>query len=169
PFFCGLSCGGLLYWTDVGARRFARKSVEDTIMKRWIVGILMISWVLSGPTVRAQDKDKSKDKDTEISRFIRENYAKESHKIKMRDGVHLYTIVYSPKDKSRAYPILFNRTPYSIAPYEEDKYRNTIGPNVHYPREGYIFAYQDVRGRYMSEGEFENVRPHRTVRNSAKD
>jgi putative CocE/NonD family hydrolase len=77
----------------------------------------------------------------------------------MRDGVHLYTIVYSPKDTGVRCPMLMTRTPYGIHPYDDDKYRNSLGPNPHFLEEGYIFVYQDVRGRYMSEGVFENVRP----------
>ncbi len=91
--------------------------------------------------------------------YIKENYTRASHKINMRDGKHLYTIVYSPKDQTQKYPILLTRTPYGIHPYEEGKYRNSLGPNRHFIKEGYIFAYQDVRGRYMSEGEFINMRP----------
>src|SRR5262249_12438265 len=58
------------------------------------------------------------------------------------------------------YPVLLNRTPYSVAPYGPDNFRTSIGPNEHFPREQYIFVYQDVRGRYMSEGQFEDVRPY---------
>lgn len=91
--------------------------------------------------------------------YIKDNYTRTDHKIPMRDGVHLYTIVYAPKDATQKYPILMMRTPYSIAPYEEGKYRNSLGPNKHFVKEGYIFVYQDVRGRYMSEGVYANMRP----------
>jgi predicted acyl esterase len=91
--------------------------------------------------------------------YIKEHYTRATHKIKMRDGTHLHTIVYSPKDQTQKYPILLLRTPYGIHPYEEDKHRATLGPNPHFIKEGYIFAYQDVRGRYMSEGTFVNMRP----------
>jgi putative CocE/NonD family hydrolase len=73
--------------------------------------------------------------------------------------VKLFTAVYEPKDKSQKYPILLNRTPYTVAPYGADKFRASLGPSELYAREGYIFAYQDVRGKTMSEGEFEDVRP----------
>ncbi len=78
----------------------------------------------------------------------------------MRDGKTLHTIVYLPKDRSKVYPILMNRTCYSIAPYEADKFPNNLGPNQYLMREGYIFVYQDVRGRYMSEGDFTNMSPN---------
>jgi putative CocE/NonD family hydrolase len=91
--------------------------------------------------------------------YIKDNYTRRTHKIAMRDGVHLTTIVYSPKDESQKYPIIMTRTPYGIHPYEEDKHRFTLGPNPHFVKEGYIFVYQDVRGRYMSEGAYANMRP----------
>lgn len=97
----------------------------------------------------------------EKENFIKENYDKKEYRIKMRDGVHLYTVVYSPKDKSKKYPIILTRTPYSVSPYGEDKYARFLGPAEHFVKEGYIFVLQDVRGRFMSEGEFDNMRPHK--------
>ena len=78
----------------------------------------------------------------------------------MRDGVKLFTAVYVPKDRSTTYPIMLLRTPYSVAPYGVDNYRPTIGPSEHFMKDGFIVVYQDVRGRYMSEGEWTEVRPH---------
>lgn len=106
---------------------------------------------------------------SDLAKFIEQNYTKSSHDIAVRDGVKLRTIVYSPRDASRRYPILLNRTPYSIGPYEADKFRASLGPSSLFVHEGYIFAYQDVRGRYMSEGEFENVRPQLASRKSPSD
>jgi uncharacterized protein len=100
---------------------------------------------------------------------VRDNYTRSAHKIPMRDGVHLYTIVYSPKDQEQKYPILMTRTPYGIPPYEEDKYRFSLGPNKHFVKEGYIFVYQDVRGRYMSEGIYDNMRPQLQGKPGLKD
>lgn len=91
---------------------------------------------------------------------VRARYTKSIHRIPMRDGVRLFTIVYSPRDASRMYPILINRTPYSIAPYGQDEFPEFLGPSSLFTAEDYIFVYQDVRGRYMSEGQFEDVRPH---------
>jgi len=95
------------------------------------------------------------------SAFVRQNYTKREVRIPMRDGAHLFTIVYAPKDASAAnrYPILLQRTPFSVAPYGPSAYARTLGPNRFLMHEKYIFVYQDVRGRYMSEGTFENVRP----------
>ena len=79
----------------------------------------------------------------------------------MRDGVKLFTAVYVPKDAgaSRRYPILLNRTPYSVAPYGSDAFPDSVGPSEAAAKEGFIFVSQDVRGRFMSEGEFVDVRP----------
>jgi putative CocE/NonD family hydrolase len=91
--------------------------------------------------------------------FIRAHYTKYEYLIPMRDGKKLFTSVYVPKDASQKYPIMLDRTPYSVAPYGVDTYRPTLGPSEKFAREGFIFVYQDVRGCYMSEGEFVNMRP----------
>ena len=79
----------------------------------------------------------------------------------MRDGVKLFTAMYIPKDSSEKHPILFNRTPYSCNPYGEDKFNPRIYESywINYLRNGYIIAIEDVRGKYMSEGDFIDVRP----------
>ncbi len=92
-------------------------------------------------------------------KFSISDYEKKEYSIPMRDGTKLFTAVYSPKDKSRKYPILLNRTPYSISPYGEDQIKNRLGPSHYLMEDGYIFVYQDVRGRYMSEGTYDNMRP----------
>jgi putative CocE/NonD family hydrolase len=92
--------------------------------------------------------------------FIRSHYTKSIYRIPMRDGVRLFTVVYSPRDTSQAYPILMVRTPYSVGPYGKNEFPGRLGPSSLFPEEGYIFVYQDVRGCFMSEGTFENVRPH---------
>ena len=93
------------------------------------------------------------------SAFVRQNYQKAIYDIPMRDGVKLHTIVYSPKARGK-YPILMKRTCYSIRPYGDDEYPSSLGPSGYLMRDKYIFVYQDVRGRYMSEGTFDNMRPH---------
>src|SRR4029434_3050494 len=100
---------------------------------------------------------------------VKDHYMKSEHRITMRDGVKLYTIVYSPKDASQKYPILMTRTPYSAGPYGADAHHRSLGPSAAFMREGYIFVYQDVRGTFMSEGEFEDVRPHNPNKKSPKD
>jgi putative CocE/NonD family hydrolase len=91
--------------------------------------------------------------------YVKANYTKYEHRIPMRDGKRLFTAVYIPKDESKAYPIMLMRTPYNVGLYGVDQYKTDLGPSSHFGKEGYIFAYQDVRGRWMSEGEFVNMRP----------
>ncbi|HXG92526.1 MAG TPA: CocE/NonD family hydrolase [Blastocatellia bacterium] len=100
---------------------------------------------------------------------VKEHYTKHEYRIPMRDGVKLFTSVYIPKDTSKKYPILLNRTPYSVAPYGEDKYKDSIGPSPLFAKEGYIIVYQDVRGRFMSEGEYMDVRPHKAKKAGPTD
>ncbi|MCO6496645.1 MAG: CocE/NonD family hydrolase [Chitinophagaceae bacterium] len=87
----------------------------------------------------------------------------------MRDGVKLYTIIYVPKDQSEKYPFLIQRTPYSVAPYGRDNYARRLGPNEALMHEKYIFVYQDVRGRYMSEGHNQEATPFIPDKKSNKD
>ena len=95
-----------------------------------------------------------------LREYITANYTKREVMIPMRDGVKLFTSIYEPKDKSEKYPILLNRTPYTVAPYGADKIQERARTEPSCSRkEGYIFVYQDVRGRWMCEGEFEDVRP----------
>src|SRR4051812_17010928 len=91
--------------------------------------------------------------------LVRATYTKYEYMVPMRDGARLFTAVYVPKDASRQYPFLITRTPYNIAPYGVDRYKDALGPSEHFQKEGFIFVYQDARGRYMSEGEFQQVRP----------
>ncbi|WP_435017650.1 CocE/NonD family hydrolase [Tundrisphaera sp. TA3] len=95
--------------------------------------------------------------------YVKAHYTKFEYRIPMRDGVRLFTAVYVPKDGAGPYPILLNRTPYSVRPYGVDQSKSDLGPSPAFGRSGYIFAYQDVRGRWMSEGEHVNVRPMRGV------
>jgi hypothetical protein len=100
---------------------------------------------------------------------VRARYTKYEFMIPMRDGVRLFTAVYTPKDASQKHPFLLTRTPYSVAPYGVDHYRASLGPSEHFEKEGFIFVYQDARGRYMSEGEFQQVRPHVPIKRGPKD
>lgn len=100
---------------------------------------------------------------------VKANYVKSEHQIPMRDGKKLYTVVYAPKDETQKYPVLMTRTPYSAGPYGADAYRPSLGPSVLFAPEGYIFVYQDVRGTFLSEGEFEDVRPFNPDKKSPKD
>ena len=103
------------------------------------------------------------------SSFVKENYTKMDTTITMRDGVKLYTVIYSPKDESQLYPFLMERTPYSSGPYGNDRYAREVGPNGGLMKEKYIFVYQDVRGRYMSEGTNQEVTPYIANKKTQKD
>lgn len=99
----------------------------------------------------------------------RNDYDKAEYMVPMRDGVKLYTQVYTPKDRTKKYPILLFRTPYSVRYYGPEHFRPVLGPNEAYAREGFIFAYQDVRGKFKSEGEFIVMKPHKTVKKGSAD
>lgn len=121
----------------------------------------------SGNAVTEEKTDQQKQR----AEYIRKNYAKFEYRIPMRDGKLLFTSVYVPNDASasKRYPILLVRTPYSVAPYGSDQYKGMLGPTAEYEKEGFIFAFQDVRGTYMSEGEFVNMRPHIDHKKSKTD
>ena len=100
---------------------------------------------------------------------IKAHYTKYEYRVPMRDGVRLFTSVYVPKDTSHSYPFLIDRTPYSVSPYGVDLYRTQLGPSPEFDRAGYIFVFQDVRGRYMSEGKWTEMRPHIDDKKSKQD
>jgi putative CocE/NonD family hydrolase len=101
--------------------------------------------------------------------YVKSHYTKYEYRIPMRDGKKLFTSVYVPKDASQPWPILMDRTPYSVGPYGEDQYKKQIGPSDEFEKAGYIFVYQDVRGRYQSEGTFLEMRPHIDDKKSPQD
>jgi putative CocE/NonD family hydrolase len=109
---------------------------------------------LAAPATRAAD-----DTDARAD-HIRANYTKFEHRIPMRDGARLFTAVYVPNDRTKTYPILLVRSPYGSGPYGADRYRQRLGPTAEFERKGCVFVFQDVRGRYLSEGTFVNMRPH---------
>ena len=119
-------------------------------MKKYFLLLCIFSFLFSA--VIAQNTD---------SAWVRDNYYKIERMLPMRDGINLFTAFYIPKDSSTKHPILFNRTPYTCSPYGEDKFNPRIYESywINYLKEGYIIAIQDVRGKFMSEGEFVDVRP----------
>jgi len=129
------------------------------------IAFLAIALFLAASTARAQAAPKPDAPEFDV----KEHYTKYEVRIPMRDGVRLFTAVYVPKDSSRPYPFLINRTPYSISPYGVDQYRTQLGPSPDFDKAGYIFVMQDVRGRFMSEGKFIEMRPHIDVKKSATD
>lgn len=115
--------------------------------------------------------------DAALARVIREYYTKFEYRVPMRDGSKLFTSVYVPKQSSRTYPIMLQRTPYGVAPYGIDNYPTArdarplrkFAPSSGFVREGFIFVHQDVRGALMSEGAFVDVRPHRTSKDGVDE
>lgn len=101
--------------------------------------------------------------------YVKQNYTKYEYQVPMRDGIKLFTAVYVPKDRSKKYPIMMDRTPYSVGPYGADKYPYSLGPSTLFLHDGYIFVYQDVRGRWMSEGIFREMTPELEVHKTNKD
>jgi uncharacterized protein len=117
-------------------------------------------------TVSATAQEKAPPPDDD---YVKAHYTKYEYRIPVRDGVRLFTAVYVPKDSSQAYPFMMDRTPYSVGPYGVDQYPKHLGPSDEFEKAGYIFVYQDVRGRYMSEGTFVEMRPHIDHKTSPKD
>ncbi len=132
--------------------------VRKTMHTTWkLILLLLLLFVLPPSVLLAQQQ--STPRRQELADHIKDHYTKREVQIPMRDGVKLFAAIYEPKDKSQRYPILLNRTPYTVAPYGGDKFKTSLGPSDLYAREGYIFVYEDVRGRWMSEGEYMDVRP----------
>ncbi len=104
------------------------------------------------------------------SAWILNNYQKKEVYIPMRDGTKLFTVILSPKNQSEKHPILLIRTPYSCAPYGENKFPSIwYSPRKYFLKENYIYVQQDVRGRWMSEGVFMDVRPYNPNKKSNTD
>lgn len=119
----------------------------SNIFASMFAGLVSILLVVTGGEIGAQEFD------------VKANYSKSQHMVRMRDGVRLFTIIYTPSDLGKKYPIMLFRTPYSIAPYGPDNYRRSLGPSPLFAKDRYIFVYQDVRGKFKSEGNFEVMKP----------
>jgi uncharacterized protein len=124
-------------------------------------------FVVAGYGVRAQAPGPSQEE------FIKTHYAKYEYRIPMRDGVKLFVSVYTPQagafKDAGPYPFLMTRTPYSCGPYGEDKMPARLGPSQELLESGYIFVCGDARGRYESEGVFQEMNPHIDDKKSNKD
>jgi uncharacterized protein len=147
-------------------------------MNRLLACLLILSSFAAGQTggTRAtspaqQQTSPAGDGSTGIA-AVRESFTKFEYRIPARDGIRLFTSVYVPKDvfsDGASYPIMLQRTPYSVGPYGIDQYRSSLGPSEFFQRDKFIFVYQDVRGRYMSEGDYTFNRPHKPVKNGPAD
>lgn len=93
-------------------------------------------------------------------KWLSENYTKREVMIEMRDGKSLYTSIYEPVTDSDR-PLLMIRTPYSCAPYGEGWNSDLATDLAEFVRNKYIIVFQNVRGRFLSEGTFENIRPYK--------
>jgi putative CocE/NonD family hydrolase len=133
-------------------------------MRHRCASILILTLAVLTPQLPAQTKP-----DAAPEFDVKQHYTKYEYNIQMRDGVHLFTSVYVPKDISHTYPFLINRTPYSVAPYGADRYRKQLGPSSAFDTAGYIFVFQDVRGRFLSEGTFVEMTPHIDNKKSKQD
>lgn len=117
------------------------------MIRRFVLAVLLFCCVLC---LAAQSVDEA---------WVKSHYEKQEYYIPMRDGVHLFTAVYKPRESKGGNPFLVMRTPYSCSPYGVENYNSGLW-NSHwseYLREGYILVFQDVRGKYMSEGDFMDV------------
>jgi putative CocE/NonD family hydrolase len=131
--------------------------------------LLAIALLLALPVLFAQESAPKKTTEAERNEYYLANYTKSEHMIPMRDGVRLFISIDAPKDTSQKYPVLLIRTPYTVAPYGDDNYRKLPANMEKFAKEGFIFAYQDVRGTTKSEGEYVNVRPYVPVKHGSKD
>jgi putative CocE/NonD family hydrolase len=105
------------------------------------------------------------------STYAKDNYTKKDVYITMRDGIKLFTSIYTPKDASaqKKYPIIMQRTCYSVAPYGANQFPAKLGPSEVMMKAGYIVVYQDVRGRWKSKGTWTNMTPVIDNKKSKKD
>ncbi len=128
-----------------------------------VVGALVLgaagAWTIQGADQKPADT---------TAAWLEEHYTKFEYRIPMRDGVRLFTRVYTPKDDSQPWPILLTRTPYALKPYGADNYNDPSGSFGTLARDTFILVTQDVRGRYGSEGEYIHVRPFHPAK-AAKD
>jgi uncharacterized protein len=147
---------GLLYTRIIPTARGI--TMKKTLLTLCFAFLLLVLFIKIAPFSSAQTEP-----------GVKALYTKTEQMIQMRDGVKLFTSIYSPKDQSRRYPIMLYRTPYSVAPYGKDDYKTMVGPSTLFQNEQYIFVYQDVRGKFMSEGEYVNVRPHKAKKTGAAD
>ena len=147
--------------------RLTLEGISRMMMQRAVILFFLTVWgVLIGG---AQNGVSAQTMPTPAPSRVRERYTKYEYRVPMRDGARLFTIVYVPKDVSQKYPFLLTRSPYSSAPYGVDNYPETLGPSAAFENDGFIFVYQDARGRNLSEGVFAQVRPHVPVKRGNQD
>ena len=141
-------------------------------------GLLLLLVLRPGHAAAAEPDEKAADTKTEYR--VKAHYTKYEYRIPMRDGTRLFTVVYVPKDTSRRYPFLMQRTPYGIGVTEDDDEMHYgvdhygspdrhLGPSEAFDKAGYIYVFQDVRGRFMSEGTWLEMTPHHENKKTAAE
>ena len=121
--------------------------------RRWSVAVVLGTAIVVGAAWLVYVR-------SDASRLTKASYTKFEYRIPMRDGVTLFTQVYLPRDPTKGYPFLVQRTPFGVSPYGSGKYRSHLGPSPEFDHSGYIYVFQDVRGRFQSGGSFVDMRPH---------
>src|SRR5207302_5265930 len=154
--FAGAGCYTKVIPPQPSTMRFPMNVIAS---RAWLAILTALAISFAAQSAAAQDQP---DRAAAAQRLeqTKAQYTKYEYRIPMRDGKKLFTAVYVPKDIDQRYPIMMTRTPYSVGPYGTDQYKADLGPSPHFSKSGYIFVYQDVRGRWLSEGEFVNMRPH---------
>ncbi len=152
--------------TEVSCRRGPRAWGASPRLRGIVTGVGLGAVLVASGLVRlgaqpAQAPD--------VADYVRQHYTKHEYRIPARDGARLFTAVYVPKSCDAPHPILMTRTPYSVRPYGVDQYPDRLGPSDKAMKAPFIFVYQDVRGRYMSEGTWEEVRPHNPAKRAKAD
>ena len=136
--------------------------MKKITLRFFLLFFLSLSFFSCNKTINSLFKE---DPDT----YVKDHYNKKEVTITMRDSIKLHTTIYSPKNKNITYPIILQRTPYSCRPYGEKEYKKNISPNIHLMKQGNIIVYQDVRGRWMSEGTYDNMRAYIPNKKTNKD
>ena len=135
-----------------------------------VAAVMVLVLPVAGNWLRAQETNEAAE-DAKSESAIRAHYTKYEFRIPMRDGVKLFTAIYMPKDAApnKTYPFLMERTPYGVEPYGADHYPKQLGPAPSFATDGFIFVYQDVRGRYQSDGTWIEMTPHKDVKKGSGD
>jgi putative CocE/NonD family hydrolase len=137
---------------------------KSSIRQSIVISFMLLAFILPARSLFAQAPAQAPSADT-----VKAKYTKMETYITMRDGAKLFTSIYIPKDQSQKYPFMMQRTPYSVSPYGADAYKSALGPSPLFQQEGFIFVYQDVRGRWNSEGDFKWMTPYKPKKSSPTD
>jgi putative CocE/NonD family hydrolase len=141
-----------------------------TFVSRCLMALVLLALAAPAGAQQTPARTPKQIQEDERAEYIRSHYTKFEYRVPVRDGVRLFTSVYIPNEAGagKRYPLLIMRTPYSVAPYGADRYKRVLATTA-FEKEGFIFVFQDVRGRNMSEGTFMDVRPHMATKRGPKD